>query len=186
MKHTNDLHVLYIITQLELGGAQKVCLALFNELKKQNIHTMLIAGPNGPLASNDLKQDPDVYLPPFLTQTRSESPLHELRCLFGLIRLIRTIKKKYPTLMVHTHSTKAGILGRWAAFFAGVKTRMHTVHGYGMHAYSPWWLWLAVYMGELITRCITTHMIYVSSHDLAQGKRIFWIPAWKASIIRAA
>lgn len=186
MKHAKEIHVLYIITQLELGGAQKVCLTLFNELKKEGIHTLLIAGPNGPLATDILKQDPDAYLPSFLTQTRSESMVHELRCFFGLIRLIRTLKKKYPGLIVHTHSTKAGILGRWAAFLAGVTTRMHTVHGYAMHEYSPWLLWIAIYLCELITRCITTRMIYVSDHDLQQGRRLFWLPAHKISVIRAA
>lgn len=186
MKHTKEIHVLYIITQLELGGAQKVCLTLFNELKKEKIHTMLIAGPNGPLATDALKQNPDVYLPSFLTQTRSEGIVHELHCFFGLIHLIRTLKKKYPGLIVHTHSTKAGILGRWASFFAGVKKRIHTVHGYAMHEHSPWLLWLAIYMCELITRWITTHMIYVSTHDSQQGRHLFLLPSHKTSIIRAA
>lgn len=187
MKHSKNIHLVYIITQLELGGAQKICLTLFNQLKDQSIHTMLIAGPHGPLATQDLQQNPDVFLLPELKQSpHGDTIMHEIRCFIAMMRLLKKLKKQYPSLMVHTHSTKAGILGRWAAFFIGITTRIHTVHGYAIHNHSSWLFWLFGYVCELITRFITTHMIYVSSYDQSYGQKLFFIPSKKTSLIRAA
>ena len=47
MKQKKDLHVLYIITQLELGGAQKVCLALKNGLDSSGHTSSLISVTQG-------------------------------------------------------------------------------------------------------------------------------------------
>ena len=47
MKHEKDKAIVYIITHLALGGAQKVCLALFNGLKEQGLPTYLITGKEG-------------------------------------------------------------------------------------------------------------------------------------------
>jgi hypothetical protein len=44
-----------------------------------------------------------------------------------LVSKLRALKKQYPDIIVHTHSTKAGLMGRWAAFFAGIKKRVHTI-----------------------------------------------------------
>lgn len=187
MESKNQLTVLYIITQLELGGAQKVCLNLFDNVADKNIRTLLIAGPHGPLATDTLKHNPNVYLLSALLQTKNhEGILHEIRCFIKLTRLIRTLKKKYSHMIVHTHSSKAGILGRWAALCAGVPIRIHTVHGYALHAHSSWLAWLFIYPCELFTRFITTHTIYVSHHDQHNGQRMFFIPARTTSLIRAA
>ena len=111
---------------------------------------------------------------------------NELRCLWHLIKQLRSLKKRHSTIIVHTHSTKAGIIGRWAAWCAGIKTRIHTIHGYGFHDHQPWLLWLPLYLLELITSIITTHYICVSSADVATGIKLFPYFARKYSVIRAA
>lgn len=62
------------------------------------------------------------YVVPF---TRTISPLADLK---ALIQLTRLLKKLKPDI-VHTHTPKAGLIGMWAAWFAGVPVRLHTIAG---------------------------------------------------------
>lgn len=57
--------------------------------------------------------------------TRAITPLKDLRSLVALTRIMR--KEKFD--MVHTHTPKAGLIGQYAALFAGVPVRVHTIHG---------------------------------------------------------
>jgi len=189
MKQTNQIQVLYIITQLELGGAQKVCLSLFHGIANKDHQTHLISGTgetNAILAEQIYNNPNTIFLKQMTRSLTLFGFIHELRCFFALIKSIKALHKKNPHLIVHTHSTKAGILGRWAAFFAGVKKRMHTIHGYAFHEQQPYPIWLAIYLIELMTSVITTHYVCVSSADVKTGMRLFPGFANKHSIIRAA
>lgn len=186
MKQKNYIHVVYIITKLELGGAQKVCLELFNGLQNGQISSHLISGAQGTLVDTVKQNEQVILLDNFKREFSLTTILHELRCLWNLIIQLRSLKKVHPTIIVHTHSTKAGIIGRWAAWCAGIKTRIHTIHGYGFHGHQSWLLWIPLYLLELITSIITTHYICVSSADVATGTRLFPFFARKHSLIRAA
>ena len=96
------------------------------------------------------------------------------------------LKRDNPNLIVHTHSTKAGILGRWAAFFVGVKNIIHTVHGFGFHEFQNKIYWLIIYLCEFFTCFITTHYVCVSEYDLNIGRKL--LPGFnkKSSVINAA
>lgn len=186
MKQKKELHVLYIITKLELGGAQKVCLALKDGLDAAGHTSLLISGTHGTL-TNSVKESSHVYLLDSFTREISIlTPWREFKTFFSLVAHIRRLKKKFPNLMVHTHSTKAGLLGRWAAFFARVKHRIHTVHGYGFHNHQNKTVWFCIYFLELITSLITTHFVCVSSQDVKTGIKLFPGFSAKHSIIRAA
>lgn len=178
--------IVQIITKLELGGAQKVCLEIAQGLKDNKFQSYLISGNEGPLVDS-VKQWDNVFL---ISELKREitwtAPIYELKAFIKLIKLLRTLRKKHPNLLVHTHSTKAGIMGRWAAWCAGVKKRIHTIHGFGFHDYQKTIPWLLNYGIELITSLITTHYICVSSHDVATGVRLFPRFEHKYSLIRAA
>lgn len=67
---------------------------------------------------------------------RSVSPLADLRAFFALVALI----KKLQPDVIHTHTAKAGVLGRLAAILAGGKAkRIHTFHGHLLHGYFTGW-----------------------------------------------
>lgn len=186
MKNQNSIHVLYILTKLELGGAQKVCLNLLQGLKNCNIKTSLISGQEGALVEQ-AKQIESVFL---LKNLKREVGLKnfysEIKVFFELIKQIKIIKKESPNLIVHTHSTKAGILGRWAALFAGAKIRIHTVHGFGFHEYQNKISWAIHYILEFFTSLITTHYICVSEFDQKTGKKLLPRFTKKSSVINAA
>src|SRR5579872_1291542 len=180
------IHVVYIITKLELGGAQKVCLSLYDALQQTPaLDVTLISGAEGTLVPHVSKKS-NVILLDDIKREVSGNILSELRCFFTLIRTLQELKKKYPVLIVHTHSTKAGLMGRWAAWFAGIKNRIHTVHGYGFHQHQSRIAWSIIYLLELITSFVTTHFICVSSQDVKTGLKLFPSFARKHSIIRAA
>lgn len=184
MKKKN-IQVVYIITKLELGGAQKVCLSLFNGLAQRGCYAHLISGTHGPLTTS-VENNAQVYL---LASMQREVTIraiwHEIKNFIQIIKRLRALRKKFPHIMVHTHSTKAGLIGRWAAFFAGIKTRVHTIHGYGFHEHQSGMAWFIIYFLEFITSFITTHFVCVSAQDAKIGIRLFPRFKHKHSIIRA-
>ena len=182
MQH--NYSILYIITKLELGGAQKVCLSLFK--KMDPAETFLISGSQGPLVK-EVEAEKNVRLLPSMTRELTvKGIINEITNFFRLVTLIKTIKKEHPRLIVHTHSTKAGIIGRWAAWCAGVKIRVHTIHGYAFHRHQNIIKWMLIYIPEFITHLITTHSICVSQADRSTGMGLFPQFAQKSSVIRAA
>jgi glycosyltransferase involved in cell wall biosynthesis len=186
MKQLNpDTNIVYIITQLELGGAQKVCLTLFNSIPAPFSST-LISGNTGPLVQ-EVAHSPHAILLPNLKRSVGLATLaHELKTFLTLVKKLRAIKRNNPQVIVHTHSTKAGILGRWAAFFAGIRHRVHTVHGYAFHPHQPAFVWYPIVLCEFLTSLITTHFVCVSQVDADTGIRLFPFFRKKYSIIRAA
>ena len=182
-----SIHVVYIITKLELGGAQKVCLNLYERIQKSpHFNASLISGTQGPLVEYASKNANTILLDSFKREISGKAFLHEIKTFFALIKTLRSLKKQHPNLIVHTHSTKAGLLGRWAALFAGIKMRVHTVHGYGFHNHQSKIVWFIIYLIELMTSFITTHFVCVSSQDVKMGLKLFPRFTQKHSIIRAA
>jgi glycosyltransferase involved in cell wall biosynthesis len=66
---------------------------------------------------------------------RAFTPLSDLCSLWKLYWILR--RERFT--IVHTHTPKAGLLGRWAAKLAGVPVIVHTSHGFIFHDGSPWW-----------------------------------------------
>jgi len=66
---------------------------------------------------------------------REISAFDDLR---ALIKLITILRRERPRI-VHTHTAKAGTLGRVAAILAGVPVRVHTFHGHVFEGYFPRW-----------------------------------------------
>lgn len=180
------INVLYVLTKLELGGAQKVCLSLFDGVNKSGSFAALISGNEGVLLDKVKHLDSVFVIDSFKREVGIKNIFKEFKTFFQLIKHIKKVKKNNEDLIVHTHSTKAGILGRWAAFFAGVKKRVHTVHGFGFNDYQPRVVWFLIYLSELTTSFITTKYVCVSKKDLNLGKKILPNFYKKSVIIRAA
>lgn len=187
MKNKKEIQVLYIITKLELGGAQKVCISLFDGIKSNGHESFLISGSDGGPLMKKVESNPNAILLKNLKREVSALGLFmEIKNFLDLTKQIRKIKRENPDLIVHTHSTKAGLVGRWAALFAGVKKRVHTVHGFGFHDHQNKIAWFINYFLELITSFITTHYVCVSCQDVKTGMKLFPNFSKKNSIIRAA
>jgi glycosyltransferase involved in cell wall biosynthesis len=186
MKKHHPLHVVQIITKLEMGGAQKVCLTLKKGLDEHHHWASLISGTEGALRTTAKHMPHTILMKEFKREVSPLGFFNDLICFFKLIKILRSMKKQFPRLIVHTHSTKAGLMGRWAAFFAGVKKRIHTIHGYGFQAQQFFVVRFLIYTLELMTSLITTHYICVSTEDAKRGTKIFPKFSKKHTIIRAA
>lgn len=157
--------VCHIITKLELGGAQEVALYAVSHLDRSKYCPVLIAGPGGLLTDEARRlSHVDVRILPELG--RSIRLVGDLAALVKLTTLLRRLRPA----VVHTHSSKAGILGRWAAWMAGVPVIVHTIHGYGITPAQPRWLQRLLVMIERFTGWITTHWIAVSQADIRKGR----------------
>jgi glycosyltransferase involved in cell wall biosynthesis len=98
---------------------------------------------------------------------REISPAHDLLALVNLARLMRA--NRYD--IVHTHSSKAGILGRIAARLAGVPAIVHTVHGWSFHDQMSPRVRRTYILLERMAASITGAMIVVTRKDIDKGLR---------------
>lgn len=126
--------VLHVITRLIVGGAQEnTLLTAAGQHKSGKYHVVLLCGPDeGPEgALYDQARAMGVKLVFLRSLVRPINPLKDLLALFSLYRFIKT--ERFD--IVHTHSSKAGILGRFAARLAGVPVVVHTLHSLVFHEY---------------------------------------------------
>ena len=131
------LKICHVITRMIVGGAQEnTLLTVAGHLRKGH-EVVLVTGPS-PGREGQLLQNVDV--PPceivqIPSLVRELDPVNDAKAYRELVRFFR--ERRFD--VVHTHTSKAGIIGRLAARRAGVPVVVHTVHGQAFHPYEkPW------------------------------------------------
>jgi glycosyltransferase involved in cell wall biosynthesis len=119
----NPGRIVHVITESNLGGAQRNTLLSVQGLRAAGLDVELICGPGGPLPDVARASGVTAHLLPSLV--RPIDPVRDVVALRALLALCR--ERRYR--VVHTHCSKAGWLGRAAAWWAGVPAIVHTVHG---------------------------------------------------------
>jgi glycosyltransferase involved in cell wall biosynthesis len=133
--------ILHIITRLDMGGSAQNTLLSCNELSGK-YEIILVHGLSGESGMTDLEKkivengvenarSKGVNVVALPSIVRSIRPVKDFKALISLVRLIF---KEKPDI-VHTHSSKGGILGRLAAKIAGVPHIIHTPHGHVFYGY---------------------------------------------------
>jgi glycosyltransferase involved in cell wall biosynthesis len=162
------LKICHIITRLIVGGAQENTIFSCARLDPARYETLLVAGPEtGP--EGDLQDEArrlGVRLVRVEPLVREPRPRRDAAALAALWRVLR---RERPDL-VHTHSSKAGALGRTAAWLAGVPA-VHTVHGWSFHDYMPWAARRLYVSAERVLARRTQRLIVVSRRDRDKGLR---------------
>lgn len=156
--------VVHIVTKLELGGAQLNTIYTYENLNKSRFDAYLLSGPGGILQDkisqkNNLKIIKDLV--------RQINPWKDLKALFQIIRELRRLKPD----VVHTHSSKAGILGRFAAFCLRTPLVIHSVHGFSFSPYQSYLKRLLFLLIEKIGSRITDCLIFVSLGDISIAEK---------------
>ena len=137
MSCERKMKICHVITRMIVGGAQENTLLTIKGHIEKGHEVVLVTGFSPGREGELLK---NVEMPPFKIveipeMVREVSPFKDLKAL----RKLREYFKKEKFDVVHTHSSKAGIIGRIAARQAGVPVVVHTVHGQAFHAYEkPW------------------------------------------------
>lgn len=125
------MKICHVITRLIIGGAQENTVATCVGLRKLGHDVDLVIGPQtGPEGSlYDQARQAGVPVTVVDELRRAPDPLRDARACLALARLFA--RQRYE--IVHTHSGKAGLLGRLAAKGAGVPIIVHTIHGPSFH-----------------------------------------------------
>ena len=125
--------VLRIISRMNVGGPSKHVVNLTDGLRKFGFDTHLLSGQPSTKEGNmyELAKEKNIDLKIIECMGRAISPLDDLK---AFIRIIKEIKAFKPDI-VHTHTAKAGVLGRLAAMLCGVPKIYHTYHGHVFKGY---------------------------------------------------
>ena len=149
--------ILHIITRLDAGGSATNTIETVARLNKDRYDTSLISGrtydPDGRIARELKDRGIDCV---FIDDLRRDINLW--RDIKAFVRLYHIIAMGGYDL-VHTHSSKAGILGRWAAWLAGVKHIIHTPHGHIFYGYFKRVVTLFFILLERLTALITERIV---------------------------
>ncbi len=136
------MKIVHIITRLILGGAQENTLITCKLLAQRGHDVTLITGPalgpEGELFNQAQNQGYKIIVVDKLR--RAINPIHDIPAYYEIKKILKQLQPD----IVHTHSAKAGILGRLAAY--KLKTQnsklkiIHAIHGLAFHPYQSQWL----------------------------------------------
>ena len=136
MSKNRKIKVLRIINRFNIGGPiyNAVLLSAF---MPEEYETLLIGGMPEENEANSLYIAEKYGVSPVLISEMQREPnlTNDNKALKKIKEIIRTFQPD----IVHTHASKAGALGRKAAFDCGVPIVIHTFHGHIFHSYFSWW-----------------------------------------------
>jgi len=167
-----NIKVLHIITRFDKGGsAQNTYLSLLG-LRKKNYQLSLVSGLSleSEMKYEEIKaKEKDIQILKsegieFIqcsSLLRRINIIKDLKAFFDIWRII----KKYNPLIVHTHSSKAGLMGRLAAKLAGTPIIVHTPHGHVFFGYfGPFKTKLFIIFEKLASR-ITDKVVALTNRE---------------------
>ena len=180
----NIIKVLHPITRLIVGGAQENTLftAQYLNPSRYDVHVLTgrQTGSEGSLFHEAADNGIKVKILPDLV--REISPQYDYMAFKKLTNLLRYEK----FVIVHTHSSKAGILGRMAAQRSKVPIILHTVHGWSFHEQMHPALRMMYILLEKLAYRYSDAIIFVSKKDIELGKNSGILSKENYHLVRSA
>jgi glycosyltransferase involved in cell wall biosynthesis len=129
--------VVQIIARMNVGGPAVIVADLMRSIDSSKVEQVLITGYCDSNEADYLETvATDIKATRIAGLGRSVSVVSDIRAFFALVAMI----KKIAPDVIHTHTAKAGVLGRLAAILAGRSAkRVHTFHGHLLHGYFSGW-----------------------------------------------
>lgn len=153
------MKIFYLITRAVNGGAQTHVLELIRGFRDK-FEIILGTGEEGFLTESARSLGVTVHVLPSLM--RSVNPKKDIQVVGEILDIIR----QYQPDLLHTHSSKAGLLGRLAAQWAGGIPAIFTDHGWAFAAELPWYWKLLAVPSEQVAALWCSRIITVSEYDL--------------------
>ncbi len=154
------MRIVHVITRLIVGGAQENTLLSCQGQHDRGHEVTLLSGPplgpEGSLLERARLHGYRIEIHDDLR--RAVLPLRDWRAYRRLVGRFRELRPD----VVHTHSSKAGILARWAAHHARVPVVVHTIHGLAFTASTSVPVNFAYKLLERITAPMTTKIVCVA------------------------
>lgn len=157
--------ILHLITHAAFGGSQDNTFCTCERHDRERFEVHLACNPTGEWAERG-RNSSDVFhsIPSLVTPMR---PWSDLMALFQILQLLR--RENFD--LVHTHTAKAGFLGRLAAWICRVPIVIHTYHAFPFHDFLPAWkrsLFLAM---ERLVQPMTDRFITLSKRQRIDAGR---------------
>jgi|GEM_PF-468787 len=150
--------ILQIITRLNIGGAARHVIILSSNLNDHRFDCQLVTGKERKSEGNMRHLARNMKMIDIPELQREISIIRDIKAFWKIYRHIR----KYKPHIVHTHTSKAGVLGRIAAKMAGTPITIHTFHGHIFgDFFSPLKTKLFLFIERLMSR-FTTRIISIS------------------------
>jgi Glycosyltransferase len=180
---SKKIRILMGVTLSEMGGAQKVVYDLLASLSSLQYELTLVTSPGGELIDwvKELNRNCEnkikiVTLP---SLEREISIKNDVKTFIELFRII----KKGRFDIAHFHSSKIGILGRIAAFLAGVPRIFFTAHGWGINEYQSRLKQVLFTFAERMAGIMCSKIICVSDFDMEKCIKKKWANRNKLCVI---
>lgn len=135
--------IIHIQVQPKLSGAQQISYDILKNLGEEYQKTIVFGGEDD-LSIKKIFNDINVEVI-FIKSLRREIGFHDIKAFINLYKLFKD--NKYD--IVHTNSTKPGVVARIAARFASARLIVHTVHGIAFHKFEKPFKRYLYYLAEL-------------------------------------
>ncbi len=171
--------VLHVVTKFVDGAGGNTLLSALGSDRRR--YDVWVAGaPGGPLWERAERDGVTTVKLPRLRE--SVSPRDDLLVLLDLVRLIR--RGRFS--IVHTHSSKAGFLGRLAAWLSRTPVIVHTIHGFPSHDFMSWRRRQAYLALERVVRPVTDWFLAVAPEVAREAVEQGLAPAGAISVVPSA
>jgi len=155
--------VVRVITRLNVGGPAVHTILLTDRLRP-SYTTLLVSGSEAASEGNMLEMASRLGVPVIRIRELGRE-IRPFADLVAFAKLVRLIARERPDI-VHTHTAKAGLLGRVAAWLCGVPVIVHTFHGHVFRGgyFSPWLVRFFLILERVLAR-VTDQIITVAEQQ---------------------
>lgn len=172
----NKTRICHIVLHADLSGSKRSMLEILKHLNDSRYEKYVISNGEGELVDVLANLHIQTLKVPLV---REINPINDIKAFFSIYLLCR----KYKFHVVHTHSSKPGVLGRIAARLAGVKVVIHHVRGFAFHEFSSLYAKILYGLIEKVAGWFCDKVIFVNEEERSYSVRKQILPRRKCATV---